>query len=98
MGDKDKLIYPLALSCVHEAVTKRTPIVKPLLLIHVFFKIPIHGAMYLPNKSKLKSLIDMHLIKIHAPAQLSWLVLPIHQLKLELIQISYDANNDLFKI
>lgn len=74
MGDKDKLIYPLALSCVHEAVTKRTPIVKPLLLIH------------------------MHLIKIHAPAQLSWLVLPIHQLKLELIQISYDANNDLFKI
>lgn len=43
----------------------------------------------------LKSLIDMHLIKIHAPAQLSWLVLPIHQLKLELIQISYDANNDL---
>lgn len=63
-----------------------------------FFLIPIHGAMYLPNKSKLKSLIDMHLIKIHAPAQLSWLVLPIHQLKLELIQISYDANNDLFKI
>lgn len=60
-----------------------------------FFLIPIHGAMYLPNKSKLKSLIDMHLIKIHAPAQLSWLVLPIHQLKLELIQISYDANNDL---
>lgn len=54
--------------------------------------------MYLPNKSKLKSLIDMHLIKIHAPAQLSWLGLPIHQLKLELIQISYDANNDLFKI
>lgn len=27
--------------------------------------------------------------------QLSWLVLPIHQLKLELIKISYDANNDL---
>lgn len=40
----------------------------------------------------------MHLIKIHAPAQLSWLGLPIQQLKLELIQISYDANNDLFKI